>query len=92
MSTPALNPDGYRETSVIEAAASLKGHLVLTHGEMDDNVHLQNAVQLIYALEKAGKDFDFVLYPQSRHGIERSLRPYDRQLTWRKIQEHLLAP
>ena len=91
MSTPALNADGYARTSVIEAAAKLKGHLVLTHGEMDDNVHLQNAVQLIYALEKAGKDFDFVLYPQSRHGIERSLRPYDRRLTWHKIQEHLLG-
>jgi dipeptidyl-peptidase-4 len=91
MSTPALNPDGYAKTSVIEAAANLKGHLVLTHGEMDDNVHFQNAVQFIYALEKAGKDFDFVLYPQSRHGIERSLRPYDRHLTWRKIQEHLLG-
>jgi len=90
MSTPALNPDGYAKTSVVEAAANLKGHLVITHGEMDDNVHLQNAIQLIYALEKAGKDFEFVLYPQSRHGIERSLRAYDRHLTWKAIQEHLL--
>ncbi len=91
MSTPALNPDGYAKTSVVEAAANLQGHLVLTHGEMDDNVHLQNAIQLIYALEKAGKRFDFVLYPQSRHGLDRSLRAYDRHLTWRVIQEDLLG-
>jgi dipeptidyl-peptidase-4 len=76
---------------VVAAAASLKGHLVITHGEMDDNVHLQNAIQLVYELEKAGKDFDFVLYPQSRHGIERSLRPFDRRTTWRAIREHLVA-
>jgi dipeptidyl-peptidase-4 len=91
MSTPERNPEGYAASSVVAAAASLKGHLVITHGEMDDNVHLQNAIQLVYELEKAGKDFDFVLYPQSRHGIERSLRPFDRRTTWRAIREHLVA-
>ncbi|HEX6886400.1 MAG TPA: prolyl oligopeptidase family serine peptidase, partial [Planctomycetota bacterium] len=92
MSTPQKNPEGYAKTSVLEAAANLKGHLVLTHGEMDDNVHLQNAVQLVYALEKAGQDFEFVLYPQSRHGIgDKDLRWFDRRFTWRLIREHLLG-
>ena len=92
MSTPDRNPDGYARTSVIGAAADLAGHLVITHGEMDDNVHLQNAVQLIWALEKAGKDFEFVLYPQSRHGItDRDLRRWDRRLVWRVIREELLG-
>jgi dipeptidyl-peptidase-4 len=91
MSTPDKNQDGYEQTSVVAAAASLKGHLVITHGEMDDNVHMQNAIHLIYALEKADRDFEFVLYPQSRHGIDRELRWFDRRLTWRLIQEHLLA-
>jgi len=91
MSTPDKNKDGYEKTSVVGAAANLKGHLVLTHGEMDDNVHLQNAVQLIYALEKADKDFEFVLYPQSRHGLARDLRTWDRRMTWRQIREHLLG-
>jgi len=91
MSTPALNPDGYAATSVVEHAANLHGHLVITHGEMDDNVHLQNAVQLVYALQKAGKDFEFVLYPQSRHGIgDRDLRNWDRRMTWDRIQRYLL--
>lgn len=93
MSTPALNPDGYAKTSVVEHAKNLHGHLVITHGEMDDNVHLQNAVQLIYALQKAGKDFEFVLYPQSRHGIgDRDLRNWDRRMTWERIQRYLLNP
>jgi dipeptidyl-peptidase-4 len=92
MSTPSLNPDGYAATSVIEHAADLHGHLVITHGEMDDNVHLQNAVQLVYALQKSGKDFEFVLYPQSRHGIgDRDLRNWDRRMTWERIQRVLLG-
>jgi len=93
MSTPALNHEGYAKTSVVEHAKNLHGHLVITHGEMDDNVHLQNAIQLVYALQKAGKDFEFVLYPQSRHGIgDRDLRNWDRRMTWDRIQRVLLGP
>jgi dipeptidyl-peptidase-4 len=92
MATPALNPEGYERSSVIAAAADLQGRLVITHGEMDDNVHLQNAIQLIWALQKAGKDFEFVLYPQNRHGIrDRDLRWHDRRMAWREIREHLLG-
>ena len=36
---------------------------------MDDNVHLQNTLQFAYELQKAGKQFDLMLYPRSRHGI-----------------------
>ena len=36
---------------------------------MDDNVHFQNSVQFIYALQKASKQFEFMLYPKARHGI-----------------------
>ncbi|MBB6052405.1 S9 family peptidase [Armatimonas rosea] len=71
MSTPQLNPDGYRAASCLEGAANCHGKLLLVHGMMDDNVHLQNSVQLIYQLQKAGKDFEMMYYPSptSRHGI-----------------------
>jgi len=91
MSTPQRNEEGYAETSVIDAAGNLSGHLVMTHGTKDDNVHVQNAIQLAYALQKAGKDFEMMLYPESRHGIrDADQRRFDRRLTWRAIQEHLL--
>jgi len=91
MSTPERNPEGYANTSVIRAAANLSGHLVITHGVMDDNVHLQNALQLVYELQKAGKDFELMLYPQSRHGIRhKELRWHDRRLAWEAIQEYLI--
>ena len=36
---------------------------------MDDNVHMQNTIQFAYDLQKAGKPFELMLYPKSRHGV-----------------------
>jgi dipeptidyl aminopeptidase/acylaminoacyl peptidase len=68
MNTPQENPDGYRTTSVVRAAERLHGRLLLVHGLMDDNVHPQNTVQLVDALERADKDFELMVYPRARHG------------------------
>jgi dipeptidyl aminopeptidase/acylaminoacyl peptidase len=68
MDIPEKNPDGYKETSVVSAARNLHGRLLLVHGMMDDNVHLQNSAQLILALQQANKQFDLMIYPRSRHG------------------------
>ncbi|MCC6661321.1 MAG: DPP IV N-terminal domain-containing protein [Phycisphaerales bacterium] len=69
MLTPAENPDGYTRTSVVEAAKNLHGRLLLAHGMIDDNVHLQNNTRLVRALQAANKTFEMMLYPDSRHGI-----------------------
>ena len=69
MQTPQNNPEGYRLSSPRFNAADLHGELLLVHGTMDDNVHLQNTLQFAYELQKAGKQFDLMLYPRSRHGI-----------------------
>ena len=69
MDTPAANPDGYRSSSVVAAANNLQGRLMLIHGEIDDNVHLANTMQLVHALQKANKKFDLMVYPSNRHGI-----------------------
>jgi dipeptidyl-peptidase-4 len=42
--------------------------LYLTHGDMDDNVHMQNSIYLISRMEDEGKIFEFMLYPEGRHG------------------------
>ena len=40
------------------------------HGTIDENVHLQNTLQLVLALQKAGRmDFEMMLYPGNRHGV-----------------------
>jgi dipeptidyl aminopeptidase/acylaminoacyl peptidase len=69
MNTPQENPDGYNRTSVVKAAANLHGRLLLIHGARDDNVHLQNTLQLVHALQRADRDFEVMVYPDSRHGI-----------------------
>lgn len=68
MDTPQNNKEGYEKTSVVKAAANLHGRLLLVHGLMDDNVHPQNSVQLMQALQQANKDFEVMFYPRARHG------------------------
>ncbi len=73
MATPQNNPEGYDASSVVKAAKHLHGELLIVHGTMDDNVHMQNAIQLVNELQKAGKtNFSFMLYPQSAHGVRSS--------------------
>ncbi|HEX8370891.1 MAG TPA: S9 family peptidase [Pyrinomonadaceae bacterium] len=74
MKTPQNNPNGYNKSSVLKAAPNLSGRLLLIHGAMDDNVHMQNTTQLAYELQKAGKQFDLMIYPTQRHGVVNPLQ------------------
>jgi dipeptidyl-peptidase 4 len=69
MDTPQQNPDGYRDASVLNYVDQYRGNLRIVHGTLDDNVHLQNALQLLDRLEEAGKSVELMLYPGERHGI-----------------------
>jgi len=69
MDTPAENKEGYEFGSVMTHAKNLKGMLFLLHGDMDDNVHMQNTVQLIDALMEEGKLFESMVFPNQRHGF-----------------------
>ncbi len=69
MLQPKNNPQGFDRTSVTKAAKDLHGRLLLIHGVMDDNVHMQNMTQLAYELQKANKQFDMMVYPTQRHGV-----------------------
>jgi dipeptidyl-peptidase-4 len=69
MLMPQNNPDGYQNSSPRFAAKNLHGDLLLLHGTIDDNVHMQNTVQFSYELQKAGKPFRLMVYPKSRHGV-----------------------
>jgi dipeptidyl-peptidase 4 len=68
MDTPLDNPDGYKDGSAVTFVKNYKGKLYLTHGDMDDNVHMQNSIYLISRMEDDGKVFEFMLYPEGRHG------------------------
>lgn len=69
MDTPENNPDGYEFGSAMTHAEKYKGKLRLTHGTLDDNVHIQNTIQLVDKLTALDKDFELMIYPNERHGI-----------------------
>jgi dipeptidyl-peptidase-4 len=69
MGLPSENPEGYQNTALPPKAGNLKGKLMIVHNFEDDNVLFQNTLQAIDALELAGKQFEFMLYPQKAHGV-----------------------
>ena len=74
MGLPDQDPEGYRKTSPLTAAANLDSKLLIVHNFEDDNVHFLNSVQMADALEKADKQFFMVVYPQKSHGVSGAAR------------------
>jgi dipeptidyl aminopeptidase/acylaminoacyl peptidase len=62
-------------------AKNLKGHLLLAHGTMDDNVPMNNTLLVVDALIKANKDFDLLLIPNVAHGYG-AATPYMTRRRW----------
>ena len=80
MGLPKDNPEGYATSSVLKAAKDLSGKLLLLHGTLDDNVHPQNTVMLVDALQKAGHPVLLVPLPGSDHS------PRAPQHRWARFQ------
>lgn len=64
-----------------EIARNLKGHLMLVHGDIDNNVHPGNSIRVADALIRANKRFDFLLLPTQRHGFGNM----DEYFYWRML-------
>lgn len=80
----------YDEQANENFAKNLKGKLMLAHGMLDDNVPPYNTLLVVEALEKANKDFDLVIFPNSRHGYgEYSL--YMTRRRWDYFVRNLLG-
>ena len=59
----------YKIATNPEIAKNLKGHLLLVHGDIDNNVHPGNTMRVVDALIRAGKRFDMLMLPQQRHAF-----------------------
>ena len=68
MGLPRENPTGYADSRLSVLAPRLEGRLLLLHGFMDENVHLEHTGRLVDALVAAGEPFDLLLFPSERHG------------------------
>ncbi len=91
MDTPQDNPEGYKAGSVMTYADKFKGKLLLIHGEIDDNVHMQNTMQLVSKLQDLGKSFEMMVYPGNRHGIGGLKRNHSVQLSEQFWMKYLVG-
>ncbi|HEX7902967.1 MAG TPA: S9 family peptidase [Chitinophagaceae bacterium] len=73
MRTPQENAKGYDDNSPINFTDKIKGKYLIIHGTADDNVHFQNATQMITALVKSNIDFESAYYPNKNHSISGGL-------------------
>ncbi len=73
--------DNYAAQANENYAKNLKGHLMLTHGTMDDNVPMNNTLLVVDALIKANKNFDLLMIPNVHHGYA-AASPYVTRRRW----------
>ena len=90
MGTPADNAQGYKTSSVLTHIDKYKGNLLLVHGIIDENVHIQNSIQLISKLQDAKKDFEFMPYSGGRHGWGGNKGLHFQNLKTKYIYRYLL--
>ena len=81
----------YHEQSNITNAANLKGHLLLAHGGIDENVNPSATFKFAEALIKAGKDFDLFIWPSRNHSFGRTSGDYFTKKRWDYFIEHLMG-
>ncbi|HYO82248.1 MAG TPA: S9 family peptidase, partial [Bryobacteraceae bacterium] len=73
---PSENEEGYKASSPVHKAASIRAPLLLVANVEDDNVLFQHTLQMSAALQKEGKLFEMSIYPQRTHGVTGDLRKH----------------
>jgi dipeptidyl aminopeptidase/acylaminoacyl peptidase len=89
-----MKKDTLRKTDNFDASANktmaknLRGHLLLMHGDMDDNVHPANTIQVVDELIKANRTFDLIIAPNRNHSLT---EPYFIRRRWDYFVTYLLG-
>lgn len=88
---PQDNPAGYDDNSPINFADRLhdRTRLLIIHGSADDNVHVQNAMEMCHALNRAGKMYDMMIYPDQNHSMYPEYNVHIREKMVRYTLENL---
>lgn len=92
MDTPQRNVEGYEKSKVLNYVDQYdhnRTFLKITHGTGDDNVHFQNTLQLINALQLAGKQFELMIYPDGMHGYNGAQGKHDFEADTIFWEKHL---
>lgn len=79
----------YETQSNLALAHRLEGHLLLAHGDIDENVPVSATIRMADALIEANRDFDLIIMPNQPHGFGN--HPYFTRRRWDYFVEHLLG-
>ena len=86
MDTPQENPDGYKESSLMQYADKLQGKLMLIHGTADDVVVWQHSLMFLKTCVDKGKQVDYFVYPGHYHNVLGK----DREHLFQKITDYFM--
>lgn len=86
MDTPQTNPEGYKNTSLINKAKNLKGDLLMIHGTQDDVVVWQHSLAFVQQCVEDGVQLDYFPYPGHPHNV----RGKDRVHLMRKVIDYVI--
>jgi dipeptidyl-peptidase-4 len=87
MDRPEENPQGYKETNLIDRAAELKGKLLLIHGLQDPVVLQQHSVNFVRSAVEKGIQVDYMIYPGHEHNVTGK----DRVHLYQKVTDYLFT-
>lgn len=93
LNTPELDPEAYERSSPIEYAQNLRGHLLISHGMIDDNVFYQDSIRLVQRLIELKKhNWELASYPLERHAYQHPESWYDQYRRIYELFERALKP
>ncbi|MCS0582288.1 S9 family peptidase [Massilia pinisoli] len=93
LNTPDVDPEAYKVSSPIEYAQNLKGHLLIAHGMVDDNVFFQDSVRMAERLIELKKDhWELAPYPLEKHSFVQPESWYDEYRRIFQLFENTLKP
>jgi dipeptidyl-peptidase-4 len=84
MESPQDNPEGFKNTNLINRVKDLKGKLLMIHGAQDNVVVWQHSIDFIREAVKKGVQMDYFVYP----GHEHNVRGKDRVHLMQKITDY----
>lgn len=85
MDTPKQNPEGYKQSSLLEKAGNISDRILIIHGDIDNTVVWQNSLSFLQAAIDAGVQVDYFVYPQQEH----NMRGMDRAHLLEKIYRYM---
>ncbi len=87
MDKPEQNPEGYKQSSVLEKVGKIKDRVLVIHGDIDNTVVWQNSLSFLNAAIDAGVQADYFVYPQQEHNMRGLVRAHLLEKIYRYMED-----